>query len=358
MERIDIQAVLKRHKEFWKNNAGTRLRCGQRFDQFPLRGKLRREDIKGIFGPQDLETATLVADYQRCFQSRSVLNGDCLEHVIFAPVIPWMEAIIGCPIYSLGTTGSMQAKPINIEISEISRHFTLTHDSLETNLWFQALCKGTKALAETLGGKFPMGNVIMRGPGDMLGAALGYEQFAIMTMRPAYKHLLHGLLDLCADLWIKVAETQLSLFQPFYGGYCNYFGPWAPGRTIQLQEDMASLMSPTTYKEFLFPYHIKILKAFEFSTFHMHSAYLKIYAWRDLCAEIDTMCFEVSVDPSGPAMEDVLNTLLKINSTCPVIVGINDEHKKEFIERNLYRFNGAVELFNSIDFMRGFSHII
>ena len=302
------------------------------------------ENIKGEFTPEMLDVEKLIDDITYAHQDRPLLDGDVFQCISFANVVPWMEAIIGCHLYSLGRGASMVANPADIEPGDLPQHLRYLLDNLDENVWFKKLGDGYQALAEALGARFPLAHTLMRGPGDMVGALLGHENFVGRMMKPTdNKHLLNELLDLCARIYIKTAKMQLEHSGGFKEGYCNAWGLWAPGLNVRAQEDEAAFVSPRLYNEFLLPYHAQEVDAFDYSTFHMHSGYVRfVYNWRDFSKKSSIKAFEVQLDPSGPAVEDLMETLLEINSVKPLIIdAINDEQAKA-VEKHIGDFPGSI----------------
>ncbi len=338
--------VFQSHRHFWNNSPGTVLRIEQRRGAalYSLRARIYDENIKGAFTPEMLDVEKLVNDIARSYQDRPLLNGDVFQCISFANVIPWMEAIIGCHVYSLGRGASMVANPADIEPGDLPQHLRDLLDNLGENAWFKKLSDGYQALAEASGAKFPLAHTLMRGPGDMVGALLGHENFIGRMMEPTdNKALLNELLDLCAKIYIKTAKMQLEHSGGFKGGYCNAWGLWAPGLNVRTQEDEAAFVSPKLYNEFLLPYHVQEVDAFDYSTFHMHSGYVRfVYNWRAFSKKSTISAFEVQLDPSGPTVEDLMGTLLEINSVKPLIIdAINDEQAKA-VEEHISDFPGSI----------------
>jgi len=259
-------------------------------------------------------------------------------------VVPWMEAIIGCHLYSLGRGASMVANPADIEPNDLPQHLRYLLDNLNENVWFKKLGDGYQALAEVFGAKFPLAHTLLRGPGDMVGALLGYENFILRMLKPAdNEDFLNELLDLCAKIYIKTAKMQLERAKGFKDGYCNEWGLWAPGLNVRTQEDEAAFVSPKLYNEFLLPYHIQEADAFDYSAFHMHSGYVRlIYNWRDFSKKSNISAFEVALDPSGPAVEDLMETLLEINSEKPLIIDATTDEQDKAIKKHFGDFPGSV----------------
>ena len=338
--------ILQSHRNFWNNSPGLVLRRTEPSGiRDPLRSHISNENIKGEFTPKMVDTERIVKEITLNYQDRPLLCGDTFQNVSFAKVIPWMEAIIGCQIYSLGKGGaSMVANPPNIEPNDLSMHLRYVLDNIEENVWFKKLSDGYEALAEALGNKLPIVQTLLRGPGDMMGALLGHENFIWRMMKPAdNEDFLEVLLDLCAKIYIKTAKIELEHAKEFKGGYCNEWGIWAPRLNVRIQEDEASLVSPKLYNKFLLPYHIQEVAAFDYSTMHMHSGYVKsVYNWKEFSKESTIGAFEVGLDPNGPTTEDLVETLLGINSEKPLIIDICNEEQERVIEKHNGDFPGSI----------------
>ncbi|GAF94214.1 unnamed protein product, partial [marine sediment metagenome] len=103
------RGVFQSHRHFWNNSPGTVLRIeqGRGAALYSLRARIYDENIKGEFTPEMLDIEELVNEIARSYQGRSLLDGDVFQCISFANVVPWMEAIVGCHIYSLGRGASM-----------------------------------------------------------------------------------------------------------------------------------------------------------------------------------------------------------------------------------------------------------
>jgi len=342
--------VFQSHRHFWNNSPRTVLRTGPgRSGADPLRVRISDENIKGEFTPEMVDVEKLVNDIARTYQDLPLLNGDVFQCISFAGVVPWMEAIIGCHIYSLGKGGaSMVANPANIEPSDLPQHLRSLLDNLNENAWFKKLSDGYQALAEVLGAKFPIANTLMRGPGDMVGALLSHENFVGLMLKPAVnKDFLNELLGLCAKIYIKTAKMQLEHSKEFKGGYCNGWGLWAPGLNVRHQDDEIALLSPKLYNEFFLPYDIQEANAFDYSTFGMHSGVMSLYNWRDFAKKTNFSAFEVALDPNGPTVENLMPTLLGMNSKKPLILVISNAEQAKVVEKHVGDFPGSI-LYNEV----------
>jgi len=345
-------SVFQSHRHFWDNSPGTVLRTELGHNPDPLRMRIYDENIKGEFAPEMLDLGELIDDITRAYQDRPLLNGDVFQCISFASVVPWMEAIIGCHLYSLGRGASMVANPADIEPGDLPQHLRSLLDNLGENVWFKKLSDGYQALAEVLGTKFPLVHTLMRGPGDMVGALLGHENFiGRMLKRADNKDFLNDLLALCSKIYIKTAKMQLEHSKGFKGGYCNGWGLWAPGLNVRTQEDEAAFVSPKLYNEFLLPYHVQEVDAFDYSTFHMHSGYVRfVYNWRDFSKKSTISAFEVCLDPNGPTVEDLMETLLGINSEKPLIIDVFTDEQAKAVEELVPDFPGSILYTNQVDY--------
>ena len=341
-------SMFQSHRRFWDNSPGTVLHTGLEHVLDPLRMRIYDENIKGEFAPEMLDLGELIGDITRAYQDRPLLDGDVFQCISLADVVPWMEAIIGCHLYSLGRGASMVANPTDIEPGDLPQHLRYLLDNLDENVWFKKLSDGYQALAEVLGTKFPLAHTLMRGPGDMVGALLGHENFIRRMLKPAdNKDFLNDLLALCSKIYIKTAKMQLEHSGKFKGGYCNAWGLWAPGLNVRTQEDEAAFVSPKLYNEFLLPYHVQEADAFDYSTIHMHSGYvMSVYNWRDFSKKSTISAFEVCLDPNGPTGEDLMETLLGINSEKPLIIDVFTDEQAKAVEEHISDFPGSI-LYNN-----------
>ena len=136
---------------------------------------------------------------------------------------------------------------------------------------------------------------------------------------------------------------QLEHSKGFKGGYCNGWGLWAPGLNVSTQEDEAAFVSPKLYNEFLLPYHVQEVDAFDYSTFHMHSGYVRsVYNWRDFSKKSNIKAFQITLDVNGPAVEDLMETLVRMNLEKPLIIGGPTVEQAKALEKYIGDFPRSV----------------
>ena len=239
----------------------------------------------------------------------------------------------------------MVAHPPDIESTNLPQHLKHVLENLDNNPWFQKLGDGIEKVRNSLQDKYPVSQTLLRGPGDMLGALIGYENLVTRMLNPDDKDYLHDLLDLCSSIWIETAKMQHQRAGKFAGGYCNAFGIWTPGLPARSQEDVASLLSPKLYTEYLVPYDVRLANAFEYSSIHTHSGYVaSVYDWRNISEKSTLKAFQVTIDPMGPGIEELMETLVGMNSLKPLIIRSMKGESSDTLERHIDDFQGSVLL--------------
>jgi len=249
----------------------------------------------------------------------------------------------------------MSARPVSLVGGCVDEHLERVLGATDGNRWFRKLVDGMQELSTALGDKYPMGNALMRGPGDMLGALMGHQQFVLDAAMHRDPDRLVRALGACTEMWIRAADAQLDAERPFDGGHCCNYMLWAPGRHILLQDDIASLLSPTLYRELLVPAHLRILRSFPYATFHMHSGALGVYAWEDYVGRGERVCLQVSLDPAGKALPDLMDELVKMNEMAPLILSPCTLEQQRFVEEHLGTFPGSVLVCSAVEYSLGFA---
>jgi hypothetical protein len=225
--------------------------------------------------------------------------------------VPWMEAILGCPIRVSRQAHSMRAEHI------LSGDWYKHVGSIKLDQsWISKLLEFTDYLVANSLGNYLVSNTLMRSPSDMVEALIGGDNLCAGI----YEHPdeLHKLMALCADLFADMAKAQLDRIPAFYGGYCNYFGIWASGTSMRTQDDASALVSPAHYKEFMLPYQERIISKFEYSTIHLHSGSLHTV---DAVLDSNITAVQVSLDPQpyGPTVPELMQTFVKMQKK-PILI--------------------------------------
>jgi hypothetical protein len=223
---------------------------------------------RGSVGPEHIRIDAFLADVEDLFRRYAALGDDMPFVAVPFLGVPWVEAIVGCPIVC--TDSSMCAEPALTG----GRDTIADVNGIRNNPWFAKLVEMMTALVDRSAGRFPVAPSLMRGPADVLCALRGPVRFAL----DFYDHLeavrtaLRGL----ADAWMDVAQAQLDFVAPSSDGYVGSgsWRIWGPDRVIWLQEDAMALLSPALYREFVLPEDRRILSRFPCTAFHLHASAL------------------------------------------------------------------------------------
>ena len=317
----DIVELLERHRAFWNMEDVEKplLRVG-RYNSFygqrqpPMKmpladGTMASEDLFYL-EPEMLSPERLSPKDERSL-AVPVTDGDLLP--IRAPFtkVPWMEAIIGCPIRVSLRSSSMWSEPV------LGEDWYRDFRSLKSrDRWRSKLLEFTDFLSAN-SGSYLVANTLMRGPSDMVDAFIGEEELCVGI----YEHPdeIHELMAMCAEIFIDTAKAQLDCIRPFHGGYCNPFGIWSPGLSIRTQDDASALVSPVDYEGFMLPPQVRIASEFEYSTIHLHSNSLHVV---DAVLNSTIGAVQVSMDPQpfGPTVIELLPTFVKMQEKKPLLI--------------------------------------
>lgn len=222
----------------------------------------------GPLSPEDIRTDLFLEDCERLYRQYVELDDDYPFVGTPFMYVPWMEAIMGCPIRVMET--SMVAEPVIEEWDNWNWEAPL----LDRNPWGRKLLELMQALVKHSAGRYPLTHTLMRGPADILSAMRGASQFPLDFYDNP--QLVHKALALLAKVWVEVAEAQLALIPDSADGYigAGSFRVWSPDRIIWLQEDACALLSPSFYRDFVLPQDRLILRQFPYSAFHLHGSAL------------------------------------------------------------------------------------
>ncbi len=304
--------IVQRHRLFWQRGQTDRpiAACwiGSRLPD-ELYTAARAIPVGRVM-PTDIHVDRFLADYDRLQEIHQSVDDDAFW--IASPFfgIPWMEAILGCPVHYSGET--FWADPIWPEWPEDIR-LPLP----EGGAWLEKLLEFTRALVERAAGQYGVATTLMRGPSDLAAAVRGHE--AMIYDLYDNQQELHRLLEVATSIWIDVARAQLEAIPPLAGGYVsNFYRAWAPDRIIFTQEDASASYSPSLFRQFLLPRDRRITDAFPYSIMHVHS--LTVWPIRQWL-EVDSLsCLEINYDNNGPRLPELLPLLRAIQERKPLII--------------------------------------
>ncbi len=306
------EEIVQRHRLFWRRGDTDRpigtCWIGSRLPD-ELYAAARSIPVGRVMA-SDVHVEEFLVDYDRLQAIHQSVDDDSFW--VASPFfgLPWVEAILGCPVYYSGET--FWVDPIWPEWpAEIELPLP------EGEAWLGKLLEFTRALVERAGGRYGVATTLMRGPSDLAAAVRGHEAM----IYDLYDHPaeLERLLDVVTRIWIDVARRQLDVTPPIAGGYVsNFYRAWAPDRIVFTQEDASASYSPTLFRRFLLPADRAIADAFPCSIMHVHSPTVwPVEQW----LEIDSLsCVEINYDNNGPRLPELLPLLRQIQERKPLII--------------------------------------
>jgi hypothetical protein len=216
--------------------------------------------------------------------------------------MPWMEAMLGCVVH--GSASALVTEPCVSTLEELQR-VRLDPD----NPWLRKYREMTARLVELSAGRFPVGQPIMRGPSDIVGALIG--QTAMIYLLNDAPEEMAVVFQRIGGIFRDVIAAQQKLVPPYAGGYAfGFYHLWAPGRCMWFQEDLSALFSPQYYRRFLRAADDAICAGYDYTLMHLHPS--SFFIVDDLLADEGLRAVQVNKDVGGPSVEDMLPTLRRI----------------------------------------------
>ena len=251
-------------------------------------------------------------DFDTLFFEHEKIDDDLFWSAVPLEGFPWMEAIIGCSVYASAET--YWTKPCLNTGDEFEKI-----DFSSENKWFRKLLEFRQVLVDHVKKRYSVATSCapMRGPGDMMGAALGQQRLCLELYDNLGK--IKQLASLCTEIWIKIARAQNEQTPRFCNGYLlPFYNIWAPNVFQYMQEDALAYFSPQFYKEILLQNHTKMANSFECPVMHLHPDAL--YCLNDLY-QIDNMrVIEVNRERFGPSLTELIPTFKEIQRRKSLII--------------------------------------
>ena len=306
MSPEDINQKLALHRAFWSREPLKRpLVSFQLEDYFVSRRYKAAEhlltDGKKIT-PDMLVVESFLGDFERMYQETCRTGQDGFWVAEPFCGIPWMEAIFGCEIY--GTKSSFVSHPCIESIRDLKK---IRFDP--ENPWFGKYMEFVDKLNRLSAGRFPIGQPIMRGASDVVGALLGQMELvyafadAPEVIREAFFKIMNALRT--------VIKTQWAATTGFHGGYSmGFYHVWCPDKCIWFQEDLSALLSPQIYKAFLREPDASVCKGYDYTAVHLHPASFFIL---DTYMQMeDLKAIQINKDVGGPSVKNMMPYFQKV----------------------------------------------
>ncbi len=324
-----IEKRLERHRAFWEKDAVDRPLVGFRVGEYLFARDFQAArnvlcDGK-IIRPEMLDVDAFLEDHERMYAQTLEIGQDAFWTPSPFTGVPWMEAMLGCEIR--GSAESMTSKPW-MDTLHVPESL-----ALEQNPWFKKYAEFLRTFTAASQGRFPVGQPIMRGPSDMLGALRGQTNLVFdFADNPA---LIRALGHYVTDLFLQVIQRQHALTESFYGGYAiGFYHLWCPGPCIWTQEDLSALMSPKLYRDFIVELDTKIFEGYDYTLFHLHPA--SFFIVNALLGIERLKAIQINKDVGGPSIRDMLGVFRKVLEKKRLVIwGDLDHDELDIILREL-----------------------
>jgi hypothetical protein len=272
---------------------------------------------KGEINPDDIITENFLKDVNRIIAMNEEIGGDVFWSVAPYFYIPWMEAIIGCPVYSTETTFYAEAY-----IDDWDNFFNKEIDLSKNNKWLSKLLELQSALVEYLGLNYPVSSsTLLRGPVDMIAASLGQTRMPLELYDNPDK--IEKACSLYSNVFIEVAKLQneIASKSKFNSNTLGAYGIWTKNVCQYLQDDAMASVSPNFYKQLILKNHAKIINNFYSIFYHVHP--ISLFVIDELLKMERVSIIELNREPeaTGPTIVELLPTFRKIqeNNKCLLI---------------------------------------
>lgn len=280
--------------------------------------KLHEKAYKNIPKNREVKSDDIVInDYLEDLEKRINMTEEVGKD-LFCPIspwtdIPWMEAIAGCPVFA--GRDSLYTQPFIKTWDDFVEKIDLSSN----NEWLSKLIKLEEAILKNFGSIYPISiTTVLRGPADMVSAALGQNRFALELFDNPEK--IKILSEIYTNAFIEVAKKLNKIVSKAnYVGYTvNLFGVWTPEVCQYYQDDALAIMSPGFYRDFILEKHLKIDKSFPSTCYHVHP--VSLFIIDELIKFPNLKIIEVNREPMGPSVSELLPAFKKIQNSNKALI--------------------------------------
>ena len=329
-EVINQKLVL--HNAFWNREALKRplvsFQVGDYFvsKRIKAAAHLLRDGNK--ITPEMLNVDSLLDDFERMYQESCQTGQDAFWVAEPFCGIPWMEAIFGCEIY--GTKSSFISRPYVKTVRDLKKiQFN------PENPWYKKYFEFIRKLDKLSAGRFPIGQPIMRGASDVVGALLGQTElvYALLEEPEAMQEAFFKVTNALRS----VIKAQWDAAPDFHGGYSmGFYYVWCPGKCIWFQEDLCALLSPQIFNDFLREPDASVCPGYDYTAVHLHPASFFVL---DAYMEMDGLrAIQINKDVGGPSVMEMVPMFQKVLTKKNLIIfGDLDEKDIDCIVEDLPR---------------------
>lgn len=307
MRLLSNEEKISRHLDFWNGRPQKRpltvVRTGDWFfsrEFAPNRLFLEKgRELK----PEEIRPEEFLADYDRMYETFSAIPSDALFAAEPCTGFPWMEGICGAGV--LGAESSFISRPAFDSIEDLEGWRPVTAG----NPWYDKYLEFCRVLRDHAAGRYAVAQPILRGVTDTVGALIGQEEMACAVLLEP---------ELTREAFLAVMETQRSLIRdaeaiipPFLGGYMfGFYHIWAPERVMWYQEDLAALLSPQNYADYLVETGARYIEGYPYNLTHLHPA---SFHHIDQVLKVPGLrLVQINRDVGGPSVRDMLPVFRKV----------------------------------------------
>ena len=320
----DPKERLDRQRAFWRRENSDRPVVGFTSTYFSTDAisMLRRTD--GPLSPADIDVNRFLDDCDANFAAWQGCTGD-----LFWPANPlwrfrWLAGAMGQDLRVSADT--IWAEPILDDYRQLDR-LAVSED----NEWIRAMWELTDALVERAAGRYPVAANPVSSPLHALVDARGSVNLALdLYDRPAE---VKRALEILTETWVRVTTGHFERIPEWHGGYVSADRHvWAPGRTVEFNEDPSFLFSPGLHEQFVMPSHRALVPNLECAFIHLHSTQLHTL---DHLLELDALpAIELTPD-YGASIPDLIPAMTRIRACKPLIVHglFSPEEMRMIVER-------------------------
>ena len=307
-----VEERLELHRRFWQGQDQGRpvasFRIGDFFFARHFRAALPLLEPGRRITPDQIDVSAFAQDYERLFAESEAIGQEGFFTAEPYTGIPWMEAMLGCEIRANAESfSSMPCLPCLPRLESAADGGVLGIEP--DNPWLAKYLEFTRMLVDLAGGRFPVGQPIMRGPTDMVGALLG--QTGMIYAIADDPDSVRRLASVVTAAFLQVIAAQRALVPLFHGGTSlGFYHVWAPGPSIWFQDDLSALLSPQLYRDLFVGCAREICAGYSYTAVHLHPA--SFFVLDDLLDIDGLLAVEVNKDVRGPGVEEMMPTLRRI----------------------------------------------
>ncbi len=260
----------------------------------------------GELAPGDVDFELFRRDYETLAENNRRACADVPWSAYPVMVLPWLEAVAGCRI--VHSAGNIWAEPRHDWSDSLA-----SGQPLQPRLdWMEKLVEFTDWLVKLSDGRFPVAVSLMRGPTDVLAALRGAQDSVLDLVD--HPQSVVPILEGITDLWVQVAQAQLSRVPLFAGGHgWSVQNLWSDEPGVWFQDDAIAYWSPKLYQTYAWPYEKKLSESIARTGVHLHSA--SIFTVDGLLKMPSLGVIEMNLDVTGKTIPEMIPAFRKILET-------------------------------------------